>query len=278
VGEYGFCYVADCDGYIDEAMTSVASLRAHTPNARVAIVTRRHLFRDDPTINDWVELLQHRKGPIVKTDARLAPYARVVFLDGDTLILGDLSGLFDLLDKVDFACVTEPNGHPEYGIDRGVPIVFPEPNSGVFAFRKSPQMLEFFETWLAEFDSLHEARGVANDQPSLRTALWKSDRVRQVTLGREYNLIAHSNCSVSGSVLVVHDRSPERFRLARTVNRNLAPRAIVSGYGPVLGFAGRRGWVRQHLRLTLSFLRILFQPGNLRQRGFPVVWWRDGID
>jgi hypothetical protein len=278
VGEYGFCYVADCEGYIDEAMRSIASLRSHMPDAPVAIVTRRHLFRDDPAVTDWVELQQDRVGPIVKTDARLAPYERVVFLDSDTLIIDDLRGLFALLEKFDFACVSEPNAHPEYGIDSGVPITFPEPNSGVFAFRKSPDTLAFFETWLAEYDALHETRGVANDQPALRTALWKSDSIRQVTLGREYNLITHANCSVSGPVAVVHDRSPERYRLAATINRDVGPRAIVSGYGPVFGFAGRRGWVRQHIRLSWNFLRILLRPEYLRQQGFPVIWWRDGID
>jgi hypothetical protein len=278
VGEYGFCYVADCEGYIDEAMRSIASLRSHMPDVPVALVTHRHLFRDDPNVTDWVELQQTRKGPIVKTDARLAPYERVVFLDADTLIIDDLSALFGLLEKFDFACAHEPNAHPEYGIEHGIPTAFLEPNTGVFAFRKSKEGLGLFETWLAEYDALHAERGVANDQPSLRTALWKSDSIRHLTLAREYNLITHANCSVSGPVRVVHDRSPEIHRLAATVNRQLGARAIVSGYGPVFGFAGRRGWIRQHMRLSWNFLRILLRPEYLRQQGHPVVWWRDGID
>ncbi len=278
VGQYGFCYVANTDGYVDEAMRSIASLRTHMPDVPVALVTHPHLFRDDPAVTDWVELNQDRNGPIVKTDARLAPYERVVFLDSDTLIIGNLTDLFDLLEKIDFACVSEPNAHPEYGIDRGVPVAFPEPNSGVFAFRKSPDTAAFFEMWLAEYDALHEKHGVSNDQPSLRTALWQSDSIRLVTLGREFNLITHANCSVSGPVAVVHDRSPERYRLAATINRDVAPRAIISGYGAVYGFAGRRPWFRQHLRLSWNFLRTLLRPGNLQQQGFPVIWWQDGID
>lgn len=274
----GICYVANTAGYIDEAMQSVASVRVHMPDVPIAMVTYRHLFRDDPRITHWVEMKQERAGPIVKTDVRFAPYDRVLFLDADTLIIDDLSELFDLLDGVDFVAASEPNAHPEYGLHAGVPEAFPEPNSGVFAFRKSPAMLELFDTWLAEYDALHEARGVAADQPSLRTALWKSDKVRQVTVGREYNLITHANCSVTGPVKVVHDRSPERDRLGRTVNQQLGARAIVSGYGPVYGFGGRRQWLRQHLHLSRSFLRILLRPSHLRQQGFPVIWWRDGID
>lgn len=277
-GEYGFCYVADCEGYIDEAMQSIASLRVHMPDAPVAIVTRRELFREDPLVTDWVAIEQARKGPIVKTDARLVPYERVVFLDADTLIIADLGGLFGLLEKFDFACAHEPNGHPEYGIGSGVPEAFLEPNTGVFAFRKTPAVMGFFDTWIAEYDRLHADRGVANDQPSARIALWKSDSIRHLALAREYNLITHANCSVSGPIAVIHDRSEERHRLARTVNQRIEARAIVSGYGPVYGFAGRRGWIRQHIRLTQSFLRILFRPGYLRQEGHPVIWWRDGID
>ena len=277
-GTYGFCYVANCEAYIDEAMHSIASLRSVMPDVPVAIVTLPQLFRDDPAVSDWVEMKQERNGPIVKTDARFAPYDRIVFLDSDTFIIADLTPLFDLVEKVDFACVSEPNAHPEYGVKSGVPVVFPEPNSGVFAFRKSPAMLAFFDSWIAEYDALHATLGIANDQPALRIALWKNDHIRQVTLGRESNLITHANCSVSGPIAVIHDRSPERFRLAATVNRDLGPRAIISGYGPVLGFAGRRGWLRQHLRLSWNFLRIMFRPENLRQQGFPVIWWRDGID
>ena len=62
VRKRGFCYVADCDGYIDEVMVSIASLRSHMPDVPVAIVTRRELFRDDPAVTDWVEMKQTRKG------------------------------------------------------------------------------------------------------------------------------------------------------------------------------------------------------------------------
>ena len=132
----GFCYVADCDAYIDEAMASIGSLREQMPDAGSAFVTKRELFRSHSAVIDWIELRQDRIGPIVKTDARLAPYDRVIFLDTDTFITGDLIGLFTLLDRFDFAFAPEPNGRPDHGTDAGVPQAFPEPNSGVFAFRK----------------------------------------------------------------------------------------------------------------------------------------------
>lgn len=276
--KFGFCYVADCDAYIDEAMHSIASLRLQMPDAPIAFVTHRHLFRTGTAVTDWVELQQSRNGPIVKIDAMLAPYDRVAFIDSDTLIIGDLSPAFSLLDKFDFASVVEPNGRPDRGTDSGVPAAFPEPNSGFFMFRKTPDVMRFFGTWLAEYDALHEAHGVIANQPSLRNALWKSDNVRLLTLGSEFNLMPHTNSSVSGAVVVLHDRSPERFRLAATVNRHIEPRAIVPGFGPVFGFATRRGWTRQFARLSWRFLCVLLRPSLVRQQGHPVIWWNDAID
>ena len=278
MAKFGFCYVADCDAYIDEAMRSIASVRAHMPSVPVALVTKPDLFRAGTAVTDWVELRQTRKGPIVKTDARLAPYERVVFLDTDTLIIGDLTPLFALLDRFDFACAPEPNARPDYGFGSDVPAPFLEPNSGVFLFRRTPSVLGFFDAWQAEYDALHAEHGVTNDQPALRTALWKGDSLRHLTLGSEYNLIIHANCSVSGAVRILHDRSPDRAAMAALVNRYVEPRAIVAGFGPIVGFITRRGWIRQYLRLSWRFLRVLLRPRLVRQEGHPVIWWRDGVD
>lgn len=277
MAQLGFCYVADCEPYLDEAIHSIASLRAQMPDVPVAVVTRRELFRTDAAVTDWIELSQSRKGPIVKADAWLAPYERVIFLDSDTLIIGDLTGVFPLLDRFDFVSVSEPNARPDRGLASGVPESFPEPNSGFFAFRKSPAVQRLFESWVEEFDRLHAASGVTANQPALRIALWKSE-VRPLTLGSEYNLILHANCGVSGAVKVIHDRSPDREATGAIVNRHHSPRAVIPGFGPVFGFITRRGWVRQYLRLSWRFVRVLLRPNLVRQQGHPVVWWRDGID
>ncbi len=230
--DYGFCYVADCDAYIDEALGSIASLRAQMPDVPIAFVTHPHLFRRGTAVTDWVELEQKRSGPIVKTDARLAPYERVIFLDTDTLIIGDLTDVFSLLDRFDFATVPEPNARPDRGLDSGVPRSFPEPNSGFFAFRKTPAVLSLFDTWLKEYDVLHQAKGVTANQPALRIALWKSDSVKHLTLGSEFNLIPHTCVSVSGAVAVLHDRSPERLG-------SPAPSTAISAREPSCSGSGR---------------------------------------
>lgn len=274
----GFCYVADSDAYIDEAMRSIASLRTHMPAVPIAFVAPPHLFRTAADVTDWVALEESRTGPIVKADAWRAPYERIVFLDTDTLIIGDLTGVFALLDRFDIAFVAEPNARPDHGLAAGVPTAFPEPNSGFFAFRKTADVRVLFDTWLDEYDLLRAQRGVTADQPALRIALWKNNAIRHLTLGSEYNLMPHTNPSVSGAVLLLHDRSPDRFRLATTVNEHIEPRAVIGGLGPLFGFISRRGWVRQFARLSWRFVDVLARPNVVRQQGHPAIWWRDGID
>lgn len=276
--QYGFCYVADCEAYVDEAMISIASLRRHMPDVPVALVTLPEFFRTDPAVTDWVELRQTRKGPIVKTDSWLAPYERVVLLDTDMLILGDLTDVLPLLDKFDLICAVEPNARPDHGIESGVPPAFPEPNNAFFAFRKTEEVQRFFETWQAEWDRLQQVRGITANQPAFRIALWKSDAIRHLSIGNEYNLIIHANCGVSGPVKILHDRSTDRGWMAGIVNRHIGPRAVVAGFGPVFGYFTRRGWIRQYLRLSWHFLRVLFRPGMVKQQGHPAIWWRDGVD
>ena len=274
----GFCYVANSEAYLDEAMHSIASLQDRCPEFPIAVVTRRELFRQGTPVTDWIELQQMRSGPIVKVDAWLAPYDRVIFLDADTLVTGDLSDVFPLLDRFDFISVAEPNARPDRGRDDAVPEAFPEQNSGFLSFKKSDATAALFQNWLSAYDSLQERHGVTANQPSLRIALWRTPEVRQLTLGSEYNLLLHANCGVSGQVKVIHDRSPDRDRIAGLVNRDIGPRAIVAGYGPLFGFFTRRGWMRQYARMSWNFLRVLMRPHLARQQGHPSIWWRDGID
>src|SRR6185437_10999738 len=98
-----------------------------------------------------------------------------------------------------------------------------------FAFRKTGDVRVLFDGWLDEYDLLRGQRGVTADQPALRIALWKNGAIRHLTLGSEYNLMPHTNPSVSGAVMLLHDRSPERPRLAAMVNRHIEPRAIIAG-------------------------------------------------
>src|SRR5689334_9936976 len=107
-------------------MLAIDSLKKQMPDAAVALVTHKHLFRAGTPVTDWVELQQTRQGPVLKSEAWHAPYDRVIFLDSDMLIIGDLTDVFPLLDRFDIVSTPEPNGRPDRGVEQGVPKTFPE--------------------------------------------------------------------------------------------------------------------------------------------------------
>src|SRR4051794_21760912 len=92
----GFVYVAPGQPDVDEAHSSVGSLRKHNPGVRVCLITDR-----SPQSDAFDDVVRVENPSFSFADKLLmvqSPYKRSVFLDTDTLILGDLRELFELLD------------------------------------------------------------------------------------------------------------------------------------------------------------------------------------
>ena len=271
VGELrGFCYVADTAEYVSEALRSLASLKEQMPNARVAFIAPRELFRPDAPIDAWIELPIAAGGPIVKSAAYLAPFERVVFLDTDTFITDDLSSLFNILDVFDFALAHEPTRGWDYPSD--VPPSFCELNTGVIAFRNNPKTRAFFDRWRRCYESILSQHGLKNDQPAFRSTLWSSPEIRHATLPNEYNMVCHKGAAIAWKALVLHGRG-DIPAIAADINRKLGIRVILPGIGAFSGFRGRRFWIADYLRLSLGFLRVLFRPSLTQPGKSPVIWW-----
>src|SRR4051794_15156121 len=107
-------------------MLAIKSVKKQMPEPPAALVTPKLRFRAGTLVTGWVELQQTREGPVLKSEASHAPYDRVVFLDTDMLIIGDLTDVFPLLDRFDIVSTPDPNGRPDRGIEQGVPETFPE--------------------------------------------------------------------------------------------------------------------------------------------------------
>lgn len=119
----------------------------------------------------------------------LSRFERTLFLDADLLVVADLGDVFDLLDRFDLAMAQDmyrasPKALGHYR--RPFPNAFPQLNSGVMAFRRTPAVMAFLDGWKADV----AAHGTGKDQPSLREALWDSD-LRLAVLPPEYNLYDH---------------------------------------------------------------------------------------
>ncbi len=266
----GFVYVATGARYIAEACLSAASLRAAMPAARIALVTdappldAAHLFDTVLVRTD----VQHR--PIDKLLAWEAPFERCVFLDTDTHVSGDLSELFDVLETHDLAATPETLRGLHYQLP-GVPGAFSEFNTGVIAFRRTAATAAFFQSWRADYQRLHASHGFVSDQPAFRWSAFRGP-ARVAPLPSEFHFLALTPNYVMWQVRLVHGRG-DLPALSRDLNAQLGARAYVPGLGPVAGFAGRKLWLRQLVRLLVRGLRVA--GGNFGTAQAPSHWTQE---
>ena len=135
-----------------------------------------------------------------------SPFKQTLFLDSDTLVLRNPTGIFDLLERFGIAVAAETyNPHPI----SSVPNSFPEFNTGVVALNTSwPDVSVFLNNWLKVFirDSTLADRP-KHDQPSFREALYHS-KLSVCTLSSEWNFhVAHPALLNAGAqIKILHTR------------------------------------------------------------------------
>lgn len=174
-------YVAFGAPYLSMALFSMVSLRVTNPDLPVCIVT--NVAKRAPDHLPWwrpgdvwkfLELGTDQNRSAKLRIYELSPFEETLFLDCDTLVLGDVSPLqhylahFDILMKYVYAPVKRKRvpllgGRFRYS-EHG------HFNSGVIGFRRGPLVAEFFATWQQRF----EAMGNRLDQPSLVEAWFLS--------------------------------------------------------------------------------------------------------
>ncbi len=263
----GFVYVATGARYVAEACASAATLRAAMPSARVALITDAPptdpagLFSPVVVRTD----VQHR--PVDKLLCLAAPFDRCVFLDTDTHVSGDLSGLFDLLEAFDLAAAPETLRGWHYKLP-GIPDAFAEYNTGVIAFRRNAAVASFFGAWRQDYDKLHSSHGFVSDQPAFRSAAFRSV-ARLAPLPSEYHFITSTPNYTMWQVRLLHGRG-DLGRDAAELNRRPGARAHVPGLGAISAFQGHGHWLRQCLRLMMRCVQVplaaLFRSGGSAPR------------
>ncbi len=181
----GVIYVATGPEYRDLAEASARSLRAVEPDLPV------DLFTDDPGaagpgLFDRVHRIDDPH-PRSKLDCMAQTrFARTLFLDADTLVVAPLGDLFDLLERFEMALAHDVRRASDLiraGLEEVTPYAFPQMNSGVVLYRRSPGVLDFLAEWARRF----AASGQARDQVVLKDMLWRSD-LRFYVLPPEFNL------------------------------------------------------------------------------------------
>ncbi|MFZ0408436.1 MAG: hypothetical protein WAM11_10040 [Cyanobium sp.] len=260
----GFVYVANTPAYVLEAQSSMFSLRLHNPAVKVALVAPENLWPQAQGFDVYVELDLDDRTPIVKLDARKAPFDRVCFLDTDTRVTGDMSEAFALLDRFDLCLAHEPTRGWDYGIS--VPPAFCELNTGVIFFRKTAKVLSFFDTWLAWYRAVLSEQGLRNDQPAFRRALWETEDIDVWVLPSEFHSIVGKPVAIAWEARLLHGRV-NLARVEQLINAKMGCRTYVPGVGCLSAFDGRKGLLRDWLRLTIRYFVLLIRQNDSPEMG-----------
>ncbi len=179
----GVIYVARGAEYLDLARASAESLRAVEPGISIDV------FTDQPDRGGLFDRIL----PIPDSGTRdkiacmrVSRFDRTLFLDCDTLVVQSLGDLWNLLDRFDLALchdVRRTSALIRQGWRIDTPYAFPQMNSGVMLYRKTPAMQTFLGDWADAYVQADTAR----DQVTLRDLLWSSD-LRFYVLPPEFNL------------------------------------------------------------------------------------------
>jgi hypothetical protein len=244
----GVLYVTSGLTYLNEAIVSARSIKSVWPDVAIAIIADRPV---EAEVFDIVQI-ETMEGSNIDRVRYIgqSPFERTVQLDSDTYCLEAFPELFDLLDRFDLAAAHDTGRYSqrldpltgEYVFIRaeGIPDCFPEFNSGVVAFRRTPQVLKAFEHWLNDCrESTHP-----QDQPSFRKVIYNSD-LRVATLPSEYCFRLVSPDYARTAVKIIHGRwtysdlgqSREAVfaRLGSVFNRTIGPRVLVHAFGIISG-------------------------------------------
>jgi len=215
--EKGVVYIAKGEKYIKESICSARSLKSHSD---IDIT----LFCDKDLESEWVDRTESINNNGYGFDGAISddlapylcpnklPYEKTLFLDSDTFICEDISGIFSILDNFDIGLSHNPGSRIERkehkSITNSIPNAFPRYNGGVILFKNNIRVEEFFNSWKTLYEDNYQI--TSSNQPTLRKAMYESS-VRISTLPSEYNLRIKYNGSVgfmSDSVKIIHGRHP----------------------------------------------------------------------
>jgi len=195
--EKGILYIAFGPSFTQEAVMSYQSLRRYMPDVPVCFMTdsldRLATIEDDNVIKTEIKPRHIRSKVDFIGDS---PFDKTLYLDSDTIIVRDISDMFEVLDRFDVAVTNDyarkrekySKTIPEYA---KIPYAFSEVNGGVMAFNSSNEAKQFLTLW-KEYFYKYFNKTSGWDQVSLRISLWES-RVRIHHFPFEYNIRSKAN-------------------------------------------------------------------------------------
>ena len=219
--DFGVVYLALGRPYVAMAMTSALSLRITNPAVPFTILA--DVTPDD--VGNWFgaddawtmlpsEPPQDGQPPL-RRKTSVYPFFRhdrTLFIDADTVVLGDLRSVDHSLEHFDVLArpyLERGEGrHSHHPLTPSGPPLgeVPSCNTGVIGLRRSEAVREFFTTWGAAIEQM----GIANDQPPFVPALYASPDVRFFPLPRRFNEGAPSALETDDIAILHYKRRGDR--------------------------------------------------------------------
>lgn len=210
----GVVYIAFGDKYLNEAVQSLKSLKAHSPDLQTCLISDKEVNGFDywfqfNSIEQLPPLLN--KPFALSVFAWTLPFDRFMFLDTDTYILGDITPVFDLLNYCHIT-VTSCRDKMD-NLKLGLPYY----NTGVILGHND---IQFWDEWNEiYYPRLHGK----NDQASFYDAALRTE-YKIFTLSNEFNLRINSKTLIRDKVYILHGRGKRLQTAIETINNDISPR------------------------------------------------------
>ena len=170
----GIIYIAFGRSFTSEALISAESIKRFSD---IPIT----LFTDNNVSSKYVDDVKIIKPKHIRCKVDFisqSPYKNTLYLDSDTLIMRDISDMFDVLDRFEIGVTHDYARKREYLAERipeysEIPYSFSEINGGIMSFNNSEKVQSFFELWKKYFYKYYN-QTEGYDQASLRISLWES--------------------------------------------------------------------------------------------------------
>jgi hypothetical protein len=162
----------------------------------------------------------------------LKDYDELLYLDTDTYVCRDCSGLWRILENYDMA-FGHAAGRGATPTACDVPSEFTTLGIGVNLFRNTDKTRWFFRDWLALFEKHYDVYGETDEGPFRDLLFTNYHDIRYFVLAPEEHCRFAFGVWLNGSVSILHGRA-QGFTLpqvAEEINRKTSMRMYKPGYG-----------------------------------------------
>ncbi|MGR3493761.1 hypothetical protein [Citreimonas sp.] len=181
----GVVFITVGESYTRDAVAAGRSVRESNPALQI------DLFCDAPErvedgVFDRVHKIEkpHRRSKVDYLP--MSRFDRTLYLDSDVRVVADLTDMFALLERFDFAAAhahARNRSQTNAQWRQHVPDAFPQLNGGVLLYRNCAEVTDLLQNWARAYSEA----GFAKDQVTLRELIWLSD-LRLFILPPEFNV------------------------------------------------------------------------------------------